>query len=135
MSHIEVDWADSEQSILCYRFQRGWTWIDIFAALRQGSEMVASSDQRVDVIMDLSQANTVPNGAISQLRHSYNNAKLSNLGVTVLVGTNVFWEKLIEVTNRLAGSIAEKWQLKFAANITEAHQLIYRLRTEVSTPR
>ncbi len=135
MNTIEVGWADSEQSILCYRFQRGWSWSDIFTALRKGSEMVASTEQRVDVIMDLSQANTVPSGAISQLRHSYNNAKVSNLGVTVLVGTNVFWEKLIEVTNRMAGAIADKWQLKFAQDVGEATQLIYRLRTEVPKPR
>ncbi len=131
MSSIEVQWADREQSIICYHFERGWSWTDIFTALGKGSEMVASTDHRVDVIMDLSQANTVPNGAISQLRHSYSNAKSGNMGVTVLVGTNIFWEKLIEVTNRLAGSASEKWQLKFASNVTEAHQLIEQLRAEV----
>jgi hypothetical protein len=85
--------------------------------------------------MDLSKASTIPTGAITQLRHSYNNKKAENLGVTVLTGTNAFWEKLINVTNRLAGSASESWQLVFADDASEAHKLIESIRAGIEIRR
>jgi hypothetical protein len=135
MSKVQVKWADENHSIIVYDFERGWSWTEIFAALKQGGELAASVVHRVDVIMDLSNANTVPNGAITQLRHSYNNRKVNNMGVTVLIGTNTFWEKLITVTNRLAGSASEAWQLEFADSVPEAFTLIENIRAGVQVKR
>jgi hypothetical protein len=130
MSRIQVKWADEKQSIIYYSFDRVWEWGDIVTALKEGSALAASVTHRVDVIMDMSSANIVPSGAITQLRQSYSNKKASNLEVTVIVGANTFWEKLIDVTNRFAGAVSKTWKLEFAQTPAQAFSLIESLRME-----
>jgi hypothetical protein len=135
MSRVQVKWGDEAKSILYYSFDRIWEWGDIVTALKEGGELATSVSHRVDVIMDMSNANIVPSGAITQLRQSYSNKKAPNLETTIIVGANVFWEKLIDVTNRFAGSLAKTWKLEFAQTPAQAYKIIESLRGEPITRR
>ena len=121
---IDVQWGNEPHTIVHYTFYQGWGWADIDQALKQAAEMMSSVDHTVDVIMDFSGVNALPQGAVTQIKRAFSNPKPSNLDVTVMVGANMFIEVLVSTGRKLSGKVADNWPMEFVSSVDEAYALI-----------
>lgn len=120
---VQVQWDNEEHKIVRYTFQRGWSWPDLHHALDEAGKLINTVSHRVDVIMDISSANLVPQGALSQINRAYNNPKPPNIGVTVIVAPNSFMSAMVSMAKKIWGN-KTNWQLEFVQTIGEAYQII-----------
>ena len=51
---IHTTWHD--QDVIALRFERGWTWGDLRAAIKQADSMIISREQPVHLLIDIRQA-------------------------------------------------------------------------------
>ena len=61
MEKISISWFDDKKSVLLVTYnEEGWTWEDLFAALKQQNVLIDSVDQpAVDVVVDVRNARMV----------------------------------------------------------------------------
>lgn len=59
---ITVEWDTPEQSVLRLTFTGSWSWDELYRAIDVTQQMSAGKTQRVDAIIDLSKAATLPAG-------------------------------------------------------------------------
>ena len=120
---VQVQWDNEEQKIVRYKFEQGWAWPDLHHALDEAGKLINTVSHRVDVIMDISNANLVPQGALSQINRAYNNPKPPNIGITIIVAPNSFMSAMVNMAKKIWGNKTE-WQLEFVNTIGEAYQII-----------
>ena len=120
---VQVDWDNEEQKIVRYTFEQGWSWPDLHQALDDAGKLINTVSHRVDVIMDISSANLVPKGALSQINRAYNNPKPPNIGITIIVAPNSFMSAMVNMAKKIWGGKSD-WQLEFVNTIGEAYQII-----------
>lgn len=61
---IQVGWSNSAQSVITYKFQNQWTWVDFEEALETGFGLVESVSHPVDVIFDMTTCKQIPDGGM-----------------------------------------------------------------------
>lgn len=129
---VNVDWDNDEQSIVRYTFDSDWNWQDLYAAMDNAGKMIETVSHRVDVLMDLSNANIIPKNAISQIKRGYDNPKSPNIGVTVVVTPNSFMNAIVLMAKKVWGDKGE-WELEFVKTLDEAYSTIQKRKTEETT--
>lgn len=120
---VQVQWDNDAKNIVRYKFEQGWAWNDLHQALDDAGELINTVSHQVDVIMDISSANLVPKGALSQINRAYANPKPPNIGITVIVAPNSFMSAMVSMAKKIWGNKTE-WQLEFVNTIGEAYQII-----------
>lgn len=108
---------------MLYKFYPGWSWYDLNPILKEGENMVASVDHTVDVIMDLSAANLVPSGALSQINNAFSNPKGENFGITIIITPTTFINAMMGMAKKVWGSKSD-WTLDFVGTVDEAYERI-----------
>jgi hypothetical protein len=122
---VEITWDNEDHTIINYAFQSGWTWEDLHAALQQAGEMVKQSPNQVSIIMDFTAASMIPKGALSQIRWAFNNPKPENIGLTVVVAPNAFFQAMVGLAQKMWGGAANKWMMSFVTSRAESYQIIH----------
>ena len=126
---VNVQWDNEEHKIVRYIFEQGWAWPDLHQALDEAGKLINTVSHQVDVIMDISSANLVPKGALSQINRAYNNPKPPNIGITVIVAPNSFMSAMVNMAKKIWGNKTE-WQLEFVNTLDEAYQIIKNSSSE-----
>jgi hypothetical protein len=85
---IQIRWFDDEKRILLYEFVGVWTWEDLYAVLKQATEMSLSVNHPVDAIVDLTRNGSTPMGALLNLRQ-ITSWETVTWNTAVLIGANV----------------------------------------------
>lgn len=129
---VQIQWENDDKKIVRYIFEQGWSWPDLNAALDEAGELIGTVSHRVDVIMDISSANLIPKGALSQINRAYSNPKPPNIGLTVIVTPNSFMSAMVSMAKKIWGEKTD-WQLEFVQTIGEAYQIIKNQSTEEKT--
>lgn len=129
---VNVDWDNDEQSIVRYTFDSDWNWQDLYTAMDNAGKMIETVSHRVDVLMDLSNANIIPKNAISQIKRGYDNPKSPNIGVTVVVTPNSFMNAIVLMAKKVWGDKGE-WELEFVKTLDDAYSTIQKRKTEETT--
>ena len=121
---VDIKWDNDEKTIIYYDFQMGWDWQDLHAALKGAGEMVQEAPNQVSVIMDFSNASLIPKGALSQIRWAFNNPKPDNIGLTVVIAPNTFFQAMVSLAKKMWGAAANKWMMSFVTTQADAYQII-----------
>ena len=128
---VSIQWDNDEHTIIRYKFEQGWGWTDLHTALDEAGKLVGTVEHEVDVIMDISTANLVPQGALSQINRAYRNPKPPNLGITVIIAHNTFLNAMVGMAKKIWGDNAN-WQLEFVKTDEEGYALIKAHRAKES---
>lgn len=121
---ISVDWDNDEKNAIRYEFSEKWTWSEFFAALDQDDEMIASVPHTVHLILDFRQARVVPPNPGAQFR-SVAQQVSDQLGMIIVVGTNMWFEMVVQMFVKLYGSSVKGITgLKTVKTLDEAHTAI-----------
>jgi hypothetical protein len=108
-------------NILRMRFETHWTWLDFQTVVREAVELSKPTGRRVDVIADVSEGLTVPEGAISQFG-TIDRLLPDELGLIVVTGGGTFQNMLIELFRKVKPLQGEYWRT--AKNLEQARAII-----------
>lgn len=101
---VIVAWEDDTQSTLCVTLQHRWEWEDIENARTQINTMLDSLTYKVDLMVCGDTENWLP-GNFNQNMLNLTQTVHPNLGLVVIVTSNVLFEQLFRLFVRLRGGV------------------------------
>jgi hypothetical protein len=131
---ITVEWHNPEQSVLQLTFSGSWNWDELYRAIDVSQQMSAGKTHRVDAILDLSKAATLPAGFFLTPSFRNNAQKLAKRatgkhGRIAVVGANSWIVSMYGMFRGLLGNKAGT--VYFVDSLSEAQQ---RLTGNVTGP-
>lgn len=119
---VQVDWFDAEKKdIVRYEFVGTWTWDDLYAAMNEVNNLLATVDHMVYVIVDFRQGRGVPGGALTHMRSGTMRAA-DNWGGGVFLGINSFLQALVNTFIKMYPRLGERYHT--ASSLEEALMII-----------
>ncbi|MBI1280390.1 MAG: hypothetical protein GC179_19870 [Anaerolineaceae bacterium] len=127
---ISVNWMDADKKIIRYEFSNNWKWDELYSAMTQVNEMMASVPYNVYVMISLEHSNGVPPGALTQMRIGTLKAA-PNWGGGVFIGVNSFLTALLNTFTMLNKKLGERYAI---AKTDEEAMIIINKWREKETP-
>ena len=114
---ITVFWDNPEKTILMRKVINPWTWQDYAAAMKEVMQKLSEVDHMVDIIVDCTEINDLPDGALGSLAKS-NRQYPPNMGQQYVVSSSYFIEifsnMLADMTTSRKGLFMHKLDLQEA---------------------
>jgi hypothetical protein len=123
---VVVDWTDPDKKIVRYDFPAQWTWDELYDAMNQVNEMLATVPHMVYVIISFENSNGLPPGALTHLRIGTLKAA-SNWGGGVFIGVSSLLTALLKTFTLLNKKLGERYAI--AKTTDEALEIINRWRS------
>ncbi len=120
---IEVNWYDSKEDILHYKFGATWGWHEYEPTVRQGRALMRTKPHYVGVINDLRAMRESPSTLISKAHH-YIESRPENTGMAIFVSSSLFFSKIYDMLMQLYPSYVAQYQLE-----TDFDHALKRVRT------
>lgn len=124
---IRIQWYDDNKDIIMHVYEGEWTLEDYYALIDENYKWIDSVSNRVDIINDLRETNTVPKGMIAPVKYAIRKAH-QNEGINVLVGATSFIRALINSINE--GSGQDFTEVVYTSTIEDAIRIIMEHRTQ-----
>lgn len=120
---ITVEWDNLEQTVLRLTFIGGWNWNELFRAIDVAEAMSMQRLAKVDAIIDLSDAETLPAGLVLDPTFRANAQKLARRatgqhGRIIVVGATPWMASLYNMFRGLLGERVGR--VAFSQSIPEA---------------
>lgn len=128
--NIEVLWDDEAKTAIRYVYKEAWDWNDYYAAINAADQLLDCVSYQVAAIHDFRSASMLPKGAITHMQKGFAAKRHRNLGMLVFVGANMFIQSIERVGRKLAPSMANKWDIRFARSLEEAREIARQYRRE-----
>jgi hypothetical protein len=130
---VHFSWWDAEKRIIYYKFERQWSWDEVYDAFQASWDDARQLDHIVDSISDLTLASSsIPPSAITHVR-SLGQKRPANTGFMIVVGASTYarvamqsFQKIFETTLR------RDMQIQFARTIDEALSFLAEKQAERS---
>ena len=126
---IVVAWDNPEHTVLRFVYQGQWTWSEFHESLTQGWSLAADVAYPVDHIYDVTNRDTMPAGALSQMR-SLRNKTPVKIGRRVLVGASMLVMAISQAMLKLNPEFNKKFL--FTSTLDEARRLLYSAEADTS---
>lgn len=122
---ISFAWDDDAKTAIRLDYTGKWTWDEFHKAMHEAGELACGSPHPISIINDVSQTDTLPDGALTQFRSVTRQAPVaSEDGIVVIVGANMFAESVIQTFRKVYSKAALNWH--FARTLDEARALVVR---------
>lgn len=107
---IVVDWLDADKKIIYYDFPAQWTWDDLYSAMTQVKDMMATVPYNVYVVIDYEKSQGMPPGALTQLRVGTMKAS-PNWGGGVFIGVSALVKTLLNTFTTINKRLGERYSI------------------------
>lgn len=84
---VRAAWFDDNQDMILEYFSNPWNWGDFYATQYQVQHMLAKATYPVDIIIDFTNGNVMPTGALKHLRRLFLTHQ-PNRGRIVMIGAH-----------------------------------------------
>ena len=123
---IELNWDDSEKTIICYTFHDPWTWDEYYATNPKRDTMFRETNQVIDIILDFRKGQHLPPKAMTHMRKvgTWDNPRR---GVVIILGVHSMLELLANMLNSLYPQTNLKTP-RPAKDLDHAHRLIQEIK-------
>lgn len=122
---ITVNWADAEQSIINLEFQPGWTWDDLYVAIRQADALIISVDHTVHLLIDIRKAGGLPGDFMRVAGDIFDSGEArANEGQKVVVGAGRLLQMAYGAFLRVYGHRLKNRPFHFTGSLDEAYALL-----------
>ncbi len=115
---VNVQWRDTENTILVLTFQGRWYWKELDAAIKTLMELAQPTTKPFDLLVDITQSSLYEPNAIEYVRANYINVALPNLRIMMCIGADYYTQVLWKVFTDLP--IARHLALHFFDTLDEA---------------
>ena len=123
---IRCEWADDQQSVLIWHFEPRWSTEDVRKCKAEVREHLAATQQRVDFILDYSNAGLIPMDFVEFLKQR-DNERSPLEGMIVALGVDGLLRTLWRY---MSDYLPPDCQVQFANSQAEALALIQAERTQ-----
>jgi hypothetical protein len=107
---VSIRWSDPRRQSLLLTFTAPWTW-DQYEALSGDIDAAFDSvPHTVDLVIDVTEAGTLPEDALFRLRNSYS-SPIVNIGEYIFVGATDEFKKLFEAADRYYTALVANWNI------------------------
>lgn len=93
-------WYDETKRVIYLTYTGAWTLADYRQAEIDAQTLLMQVDYQVEVLADLSQSTTIPQGGLLHVAKAYVDAP-PNLGITVVVGADWLHEAILTAVGRI----------------------------------
>lgn len=119
---IRVMWESEAKQVVLNIYEGTWSLNDFYAAVHESNRLMETVDYRVNVIFDVRNSRTFPNGFMGAIR-TLSRKPHPNNGVMVIVGGNAFMRVFYDVFTRVYPMQSAAQQTFMAANYEEARAI------------
>ena len=122
---IEVQWANPQQSIIQLTLERGWTWDDLYEAIRQADRLITSVPHTVNMIIDIHKAGGLPRDFMKVAGDVFASGDArANEGQKIVVGANRLIQMAYGAFQKVYGHQLKDRPFKFASSLHDAYALL-----------
>lgn len=122
---VNVEWQNTEKTLIHIQLLAGWTWDNMRTALKQVDDMIVSVAHPVHLMIDLRQGGRVPSDFLAVAGDLLNQGQARpNEGEKVIVGANFLIKTAYRGFQSLYKTKLENRPIHFADSVEEAQQLI-----------
>lgn len=125
---IQMTWDDT-QPIVHIRFERQWTWDELYAVQTRFADMVEPTDDKADVLVDLSQFRNLGSGFSMRKLNEYVTKPHPKARFVIVYGASPV---LVPIINTILRPI-HGYNLSLATNEAEAYSLLTTLHERAKT--
>lgn len=120
---ITVTW--STPSVVLLQFAPGWTWSDLYAAIKQADTLIASVEHTVHLVIDLTRAGRIPGDLVQVAGDVFaSGTARPNEGQRVVVGAGPLIRAGYSALARVYGGDLRARPFRFTGSLDEAHALL-----------
>ncbi len=121
--NIAVDWYTP--TVILLQFKPGWTWEDLYAAIKQADALIASADHTVHLVIDLSRAGRIPSDFLRVAGDVFaSGAARPNEGQRVVIGAGALIRAGYSTLARVYGGSLRARPFHFTSSLAEARALL-----------
>lgn len=125
---VHASWYTDDQTIIHIQFMGKWQWADFHTAFNQSRSLVSQVDHPVDILMDFTQSEHIPNGAIGEVRRAAHDVH-PNRRFVMVVGVSKMLDMLFRIVKQIYPSATQK--MNTADSIELALDKLEELRSTV----
>jgi arabinogalactan endo-1,4-beta-galactosidase len=116
---VKISWGNEAKTFTLFEFGEFWTWEEYYKARNQGIEMVNTVSHTVNIIVDFTGANMLPNNFLTNMRSSIQTVPRP-FDLCVIVRPSPLFMTFINVLNKLKLPV----KLVPAKSLDEAYKLM-----------
>jgi hypothetical protein len=120
---IQVKWDDESKTIIHVSVDGDWTWEEFYQSFDQGKTLLESVNHKVDFVVHMENAKTMPLGALNHGRKIMT-MDHPNRGLTVYTGETGLMKALIQIGRRMEPEAVAKYDHTFAVTDDDARKII-----------
>lgn len=122
---IELQWIDQQQTLILLEFKRGWTWAELYDAVREADQQIGSVPHTVHLLLDLTNAGRPPFDFMQVAGELFASGDARhNEGLRIVVGANWLLRSAYNTLSKLYGSKLAERPILFADTLNEARALL-----------
>lgn len=107
---IDIHWADTSKTILCYTFLSCSNWEDFHEANKLCWQMIENAKHPVDIILDVSQVDHIPRNTHIHIPNTLKSTP-ENLNSIIFVGLNAYTRSVKTAMQRLFPHKFNQWRI------------------------
>ncbi|GAB5490300.1 MAG: hypothetical protein Phog2KO_05150 [Phototrophicaceae bacterium] len=121
MSKFDIDWGNSEASLLIVTFNTGWNFQDYSECVKELRTIALSKGYTLHLFPDLQMTKSVPDDILIMMK-SIENFMVDNIDFIVLISPSSVWTKLYRSFQHL---LPPEITIEFASNTDRAYQILH----------
>jgi hypothetical protein len=128
---VHAAWDNAEKTVMRWTFEGAWKWDEYYTLRAETNQKIAAETHAVDLIVDLSKSNALPDGILTHGRNAVV-ATPPNIGVTVLVGANPVLRSFYKMFSNLYRTLISSKELDMvmANTVEDAYKLLAERRAK-----
>lgn len=99
---ITVAWGNETKTYTVFKFVGNWTWQEYYQSITDGSELIKDIPYTVNIMIDLTEAQLLPHGLLSNIQSSMRQPP-RKFDLAVLVSTSPFVKVITNMIDRIYG--------------------------------
>ncbi len=122
---IQVQWANPKQTVIHLTLERGWTWDDLYEAIRQADGLITSVQHTVNMIIDIHKAGGLPRDFMKVAGDVFASGDpRSNEGQKIVVGANRLIQMAYGAFQKVYGHQLKDRPFRFAPTLDDAYAML-----------
>jgi hypothetical protein len=119
--NIQVQWDNSEKTIILHTYSTYWEWQDVHAARAQSRILLDSVCHKVHFIFDMQKSPRIPGNYMQQMT-ALNDGIHPNTGLLITVCSNPLVKESFYVFSAKSGGV--EFDFRFALTVDEARTIL-----------
>lgn len=121
--NIAVSWHTP--SIVLLQFRPGWSWDDLYTAIKEADALISSADHTVHLVIDLSRAGRIPGDFLRVAGDVFASGEArANEGQRLVVGAGALIRAGYSTLAHVYGGSLRARPFRFVNSLAEAYALL-----------